>query len=110
MPRPQRSITTRCWPEIMHVLFAACILRHIPDGYREELEANAKMFVERVKEEHHGIREVRIMNCVNDTIHIEKTDKSVHASEAFLVFCFGDSLNEEVVVPMVFHKNRWLMR
>lgn len=82
----------------------------IPDGYREELEANAKMFVERVKEEHHGIREVRIMNCVNDTIHIEKTDKSVHASEAFLVFCFGDSLNEEVVVPMVFHKNCWLMR
>ena len=50
------------------------------------------------------------MNCVNDTIHIEKTDKSVHAAEAFLVFCFGDSLNEEVVVPMVFHKNRWLMR
>lgn len=82
----------------------------IPDGYREELEANAKMFVERVKEEHHGIREVRIMNCVNDTIKVPGTQNTVHAANAFLVFCFGDSLNEEVVVPMVEHKGRWLMR
>lgn len=82
----------------------------IPDGYREELEANAKMFVKRMNEEHHGIREVRIMNCINDTISIDKAGKSVHAADAFLVFCFGDSLNEEVVVPMVLHKDRWLMR
>lgn len=82
----------------------------IPDGYREELEANAKMFVKRMKDEHHGIREIRIMNCVNDTIRVGNTDKLVHAADAFLVFCFGDSLNEEVVVPMVSHKDVWLMR
>lgn len=82
----------------------------IPDGYREELEANAKMFVARQNEEHHGIREIRILNCVNDTIHVGKTGQRIHAANAFLVFCFGDSLNEEVVVPMVEHKGRWLMR
>ncbi len=82
----------------------------IPDGYREELEANARMFVARQNEEHHGIHEVRIMNCVNDTLKVAGKQHSVHTANAFLVFCFGDSLNEEVVVPMVEHKGRWLMR
>lgn len=82
----------------------------IPDSYREELEANAKMFVARMNEEHHGIRDIRIMNCVNDTIRTGKSHELVHAANAFLVFCFGDSLNEEVVVPMLKHKGRWLMR
>lgn len=82
----------------------------IPDGYREQLEANASMFVERMGNEHHGINEVRIMRCVNDTVTSPDGKRQIHTAQAFLVFSLGDSLNEEVVVPMIHHKGRWLMR
>lgn len=74
----------------------------IPSSYREQLETNAKMFMAIQKEEHNGINEVKVINCTHDTAR--------HTADVFLVLCFGDSLNEEVVVPMIEHKGRWLMR
>lgn len=82
----------------------------IPDGYREQLEANASMFVERMANEHHGINDVRVMRCVNDTIPSADGRSHVRTAEAFLVLSLGDSLNEEIVVPMIQHGGRWLMR
>lgn len=82
----------------------------IPDGYREQLEANASMYVGRMAEEHHSISEVRIMRCLNDTVTSASGQHAVRTAEAYLVLCFGDSMNEEVVVPMVHHDGRWLMR
>jgi len=82
----------------------------IPDDYREQLEANARMFVARQKDEHHGVYDVRILNCVNDTVLSADKRSTVRTANAFLVLCFGDSLNEEIVVPMVEHKGRWLMK
>lgn len=82
----------------------------IPPSYREQLEANASMFVGRMETEHRGVSGVRIMRFVNDTIVSSDKKSHVHTSDVFLVLCFGDSLNEEIVVPMVHHKGRWLMR
>lgn len=82
----------------------------IPSGYREQLEANASMFVGRMNEEHHGVSDVRIMRFVNDTVASPGCKSVVRTSNVFLVLCLGDSLNEEVVVPMIHHKGRWLMR
>ena len=82
----------------------------IPSGYREQLEANASMFVGRMEREHHGVSDVRIMRFVNDTIASPDNKSSVRTSNVFLVLCLGDSLNEEVVVPMIHHKGRWVMR
>ncbi len=82
----------------------------IPSGYREQLEANASMFVRRMNEEHHGVNDVRIMRFVNDTVASPGCKSVVRTSNVFLVLCLGDSLNEEVVVPMIHHKGRWLMR
>lgn len=82
----------------------------VPDAYREQLEDNAKMFMGRMAEEHHGVYEVRMANCVNDTLTFDGGKTSVRTVNAFLVLCFGDSLNEEIVVPMIEHKGRWLMR
>lgn len=82
----------------------------IPPTYREQLEANASMFVGRMEEEHHGVNGVRIMRFVNDTVVSADKKSHVRTSDVFLVLSLGDSLNEEVVVPMVFHKGRWLMR
>ncbi len=82
----------------------------IPDSYREQLEANASMFAWRMDEEHHGVHEVRIMRFVNDTVVSPDKKSHVRTADVFLVFCLGDSLNEEVVVPMIHHNGRWLMR
>lgn len=82
----------------------------IPAGYREQLEANANMFMARMTQEHGGVKDVSIMNCVNDTVVSADGRISVHTANAFLVLRFGDSLNEEIVVPMIEHKGRWLMR
>ncbi|MBM6993155.1 MAG: hypothetical protein I3J02_07825 [Prevotella sp.] len=74
----------------------------IPASYREQLLANAKMFVGEQQEAHRGIREVRIANAKADTAH--------HVANVFLVFVYGDSTNEEILVPMVEHKGVWYTR
>ena len=61
-----------------------------------------KMFMTQQKEEHRGIREIRIMNADADTVR--------HVANAYLVFTYGDSTNEEVVVPMVQRQVFWYMK
>ncbi len=82
----------------------------VPDSYSEQLEANAKMFVARMNDEHHGVKEVRVLNCVNDTIVSKDKRSSAYVADAYLVLCFGDSLNEEIVVRMIENNGRWLMK
>ncbi|HEY9551618.1 MAG TPA: hypothetical protein VIQ97_04970 [Prevotella sp.] len=74
----------------------------IPGSYREQLLANAKMFLGQQKDEHRGIKEVRIVRAEADT--------AKHVANVFMVFAYGDSTNEEVLVPMVEHKGVWYLR
>ena len=74
----------------------------ITASYREQLVANMKMFADQMQQEHHGMKEVRIVNCTADTAR--------HSANVFLVICFGDSTIEETVVPMVENQGRWLMK
>ena len=82
----------------------------IPPSYREQLEANASMFKGRMEKEHRGVKNVKILRFVNDTVVSADKKSHVRISDVFLVLNLGDSLNEEVVVPMISHKGRWLMR
>lgn len=74
----------------------------IPDSYRHQLVDNIRMFVGELHQEHGGIREIRVVNCVNDSVQ--------PTANAFLMLCFGDSTIEEVVVPMIKHEGKWLMK
>ncbi|MCD8203367.1 MAG: hypothetical protein LUD48_06975 [Prevotella sp.] len=82
----------------------------VPVSYREQLVANAKMFLENMKNEHGGIYEIRVVNCVNEDIKDIKGETIGRTATAFLVMCFGDSLNEEVAVPMVERNGHWFMK
>lgn len=82
----------------------------IPDSYREQLEANASMYVGRMEEEHRGVSGVNIIRFVNDTIVSADKKSHVRTSDVYLMLHLGDSLKEEVVVQMIQHKGRWLMR
>jgi len=72
----------------------------LPADYCEQLVLNARQFVGRMEREHRGVRSVRLMNSKSDSL----------SAEAFLVLCFGDSTNEEIVVPMVMRDGQWLMK
>lgn len=74
----------------------------LPAAYREQLVANAKMFVGQQQKEHGGLKTVAVADAVADTAH--------HVANAYLTFTYGDSTREEVVVPMVEHKGVWYMR
>lgn len=74
----------------------------VPDSYRRQLLDNVYMFMHRQQDEHNGIRSVRVASARFDSV-----TKRV---DAFLIFCFGDSTNEEVMVPMQREGERWVMR
>ena len=63
------------------------------ESYRSQMLDNLRPFMARQEQEHRGVLEVRVSNVTTDTVQ--------QLTNVFLVLCFGDSTNEEVVVPMV---------
>lgn len=74
----------------------------IPEGYRQQLVLNAKMFVEQQKDEHRGIKDFQVLDAKADTAH--------HVADVYLTVTYGDSTKEQIVVPMVEVENKWKMR
>ena len=70
--------------------------------YRSQLLDNYRQFMEVQQSAHGGIRDVRIVRA--------KTDSLQTYTNVFLTLCFGDSTNEEIVVPMIEKEGRWRMR
>jgi hypothetical protein len=74
----------------------------IPESYREQLIANAKMFVQQQEEERRGIKQFSIVNAKTDTAH--------HVGTVYMVLTYGDSTSEEIAVPMVYHRGNWYLK
>lgn len=74
----------------------------IPAGYREQLVANAKMFMRQQQDERRGMKEVRVVTA--------KADTARHVASVFLSVVYGDSTSEEIVVPMVEHRGVWYLK
>ena len=70
--------------------------------YRSQMLDNFRQFMARQEKEHHGVLEVRVSNVTTDTVQ--------QFTNVFLVLCFGDSTNEEIVVPMVERNGSWRMK
>ena len=71
-------------------------------AYRSQMLDNLRQFMARQEKEHHGVLEVRVSNVTTDTVQ--------QFTNVFLVLCFGDSTNEEIVVPMVERNGSWRMK
>jgi hypothetical protein len=71
-------------------------------SYSAQLLDNYRQFIADQQESHGSIREVRIVQA-----HTDSLQKYINV---FLTLCFGDSTNEEIVVPMVERKGHWRMR
>ena len=74
----------------------------IPDQFKLERVENARLFLEQQDAEHRGVNSVRISRA--------EYDDSLSTAMVFLIFCYGDSTNEEVVVPMIRKNDTWLLR
>ena len=70
--------------------------------YRSQMLDNLRQFMARQTQEHRGVLEVRVSNATTDTVQ--------QLTNVFLVLCFADSTNEEIVVPMVERHGAWRMK
>ena len=68
----------------------------------EERMENMKQFLNEQVEEHGGVKAIRVSHAV--------VDDTLRTANAFLIFCYGDSTNEEIVVPMIECNGKWLLR
>ena len=75
---------------------------NLPDNYRKQLLLNLKQFVAQQDSVHHGI----------DSITLGASDFSAknNTASVFLLFCYGDKTTEQVVVPMVKERGKWILR
>ena len=90
----------------------------LPDSYREQLLTGYKQFMAQQQRAHHGIRDVRVSSVRTDSLSLSTTDRSSSSVTdnssssvtVFLLLTFGDSLREEIAVPMVNYRGRWCLR
>ncbi|MUL28922.1 hypothetical protein F0475_11630 [Prevotella sp. A2879] len=75
---------------------------NLPDGYRKQLLLNLKQFVTQQDSLHHGI----------DSISLGASNFSAkdNTASVFLLFHYGDKTTEQVVVPMVKERGKWILR
>ena len=76
--------------------------RRSEQEYWSQLVDNCHQFMHQQEQAHRGIQEVRVVNAKTDTLQ--------KYTNVFMMLCFGDSTNEEIVVPMVEREGRWYMR
>ena len=76
--------------------------KHSEEEYWNQLRDNCHQFVHQQEQAHRGIYEVRVVNAKTDTLQ--------KYTNVFMMLCFGESTNEEIVVPMVERDGRWYMR
>ena len=74
----------------------------LPAVYSTQLLDAYKQFIAQQESTHHGIHDIRIVNAKTDTLQ--------KYTNVFLILCFGDSTNEQVVVPMVCRDGAWKMK
>ena len=85
-----------------HFLEGRVMADSLPDDYRSQLIDGYSQFLAQQVKARGGINEVRISRAF--------TDSTQQYTSVLLMLCYGDSTSEEVVVPMVEHNGRWMMK
>ena len=75
---------------------------NLPDNYRKQLLLNLKQFVAQQDSVHHGIDSITL-----GASHFSAKDDT---ASVFLLFYYGDKTTEQVVVPMVKERGKWILR
>ena len=74
----------------------------IPDSFREQLLVAFKQFMHQQQEAHLGVVSF-VPTRVED-------DSLLQVMQVFMMVNYADSTHEEIVVPMVEHQGKWMMK
>ena len=85
-----------------HFLEGRMMADSLPDDYRSQLIDGYSQFLAQQVKARGGINEVRVSRAF--------TDSTQQYTSVLLMLCYGDSTSEEVIVPMVEHNGRWMMK
>ena len=85
-----------------HFLEGRVMADSLPNDYRSQLIDGYSQFLAQQVNARGGINEVRISRAY--------TDSTQQYTSVLLMLCYADSTTEEVVVPMVEHNGRWMMK
>lgn len=82
-------------------------VEQLPADYCEQLLKAVEQYHEDMQEKHGGLSHVRISD---NTLLLADTAKVQPVVKAFLILCYSDSTQEEIVVPMVEAGGEWRMK
>lgn len=85
-----------------HFLEGRLMADSLPADYRSQLIDGYSQFLDQQVQARGGIKEVRVSRAF--------TDSTQQYTSVLLMLCYGDSTSEEVIVPMVEHDGRWMMK
>ena len=85
-----------------HFLEGRLMADSLPADYRSQLIDGYSQFLDQQVQARGGIKEVRVSRAY--------TDSTQQYTSVLLMLCYGDSTSEEVIVPMVEHDGRWMMK
>ena len=88
--------------DYVHFLEGRVMADSLPNDYRSQLIDGYSQFLAQQVKARGGINEVRISRAF--------TDSTQQYTSVLLMLCYGDSTSEEVIVPMVEHNGRWMMK
>ena len=74
----------------------------IPDSFREQLLTAFKQFMHQQQEAHQGVVSFVPTRAEDDSL--------LQVMQVFMMVNYGDSTREEIVVPMVEHQGKWMMK
>lgn len=74
----------------------------IPDSFREQLLISYKQFMRQQEEAHDGVVSFEPTRVVDDSL--------LQVMQVFMMINYADSTREEIVVPMVEHQGKWMMK
>ena len=76
----------------------------MPSDYRDQLVKANEQYVKDMQQKHNGLRSVAI------SPNVGRSDSTLNVVYTFLLLSYGDSTQEEVIVPMVQVNGDWKMR
>ena len=82
----------------------------LPALYREQLQKAVEQYLSDVKAKHGGLSSVRVSEEHYSDNSEACRDTTLQLTYAFLILCFSDSTQEEIMVPMVERDGQWLMK
>ena len=74
----------------------------IPKAYRDQLIVSYKQYILKQREVHGDINSIQVSNA--------KIDSTQNLIQVFLILNYADSLQEEIVVPMIAQNGKWKMK